>query len=61
MHGASDIRHSIVNGNTPSVGIGPKCGGIYGDDWTEWVDLEDYLAGIRILSSLIIDWCIVNE
>lgn len=57
-HGASDIRHPIIYGNTPSVGIGPKCGGIYGDDWTEWVDLEDFLAGIRILSSFIIDWCI---
>jgi len=60
-HGASDIRHPIVYGNTPSVGIGPKCGGIYGDDWTEWVGLDDYLAGIRIISSLIIDWCISNN
>jgi len=58
-HGASDIRHPIVYGNTPAVGIGPRCGGLYGDDWTEWVDRNDFLTGIRILASLIIDWCIL--
>jgi len=56
-HGASDIRHPIVYGNTPSLGIGPLCGGLYGTDWTEWVDEKEYLDGIKMLASIIIDWC----
>lgn len=57
-HGASDIRHPIVYGNTPTIGIGPLCGGLYGTDWTEWVDEKEYIDGIKMLASIIIDWCI---
>ncbi len=57
-HGASDIRLPIVYGNTPCVGIGPKAGGFYGAEWTDWVSIEDYINGIKILIAAIIDWCV---
>ncbi len=57
-HGASDIRLPILYGRTDTVGIGPKCGGLYGQEWTDWVDIEDYLTGIKIVASLIVDWCV---
>ncbi|MGC9311840.1 MAG: M20/M25/M40 family metallo-hydrolase [Sediminispirochaetaceae bacterium] len=57
-HGASDIRLPILYGRTDTVGIGPKCGGLYGQEWTDWVDIEDYITGIKIVASLIIDWCV---
>lgn len=56
-HGASDIRLPILYGKTPTVGIGPKCGGLYGQEWADWVDVEDFIAGIKILAALIVDWC----
>lgn len=57
-HGASDIRLPVLYGNTPTVGIGPKCGGLYGQETVDWVDLEDFLTGIKICAALIIDWCL---
>lgn len=59
-HGASDIRLPIIYGNTPCVGIGPKAGGFYGAEWTDWVSLDDYINGIKILIGTIIDWCITE-
>jgi len=60
-HGASDIRLPVVYGNIPTVGIGPKGGGIYGQEWTDWVDIDDFIDGIKIAASLIIDWCIADS
>ncbi|MDP3388173.1 MAG: M20/M25/M40 family metallo-hydrolase [Eubacteriales bacterium] len=60
-HGASDIRHPIVYGNTPTAGIGPLCGGLYGADWTEWVDEKEFVDGIKMLASIIIDWCLTDK
>lgn len=56
-HGASDIRMPIIYGNTPTIGIGPLCGGLKPDE-REWMDIDDYIDGIKILAGLIIDWCL---
>ncbi len=56
-HGASDIRMPIIYGHTPTIGIGPLCGGLKPEE-KEWMDLDDYMDGIRILAGLIIDWCL---
>lgn len=56
-HGASDIRMPITYGKTPTIGIGPLCGGLKPEE-KEWMDLEDYIDGIKILAGLIIDWCL---
>lgn len=57
-HGASDIRMPILYGSTPTVGIGTLCGGLRAGVEREWVDIEDYLAGIKVLAGLIVDWCL---
>lgn len=56
-HGSSEVRLPNNYGHTPTVGIGPNCGGLGTRDQIEWVDLEDYIAGIKIAAGLIIDWC----
>ncbi len=56
-HANSDIRMPIRYGHTPTVGIGPLCGGLNGDG-EEWISEADYLAGIRIAVGMIIDWCL---
>lgn len=56
-HASSDIRIPVVYGKTPTVGIGPLCGGLNEKDSPEWVDKQDYIDGIKIVSGLIIDWC----
>lgn len=57
-HGASDIRMPIIYGNTPTVGIGTLCGGLRAGIEKEWVDIEDFIAGIKVVSGLILDWCL---
>ena len=57
-HGASDIRLPIIYGNTPSIGIGPLCGNIYAANKVEWVDIQDYIDGIKIVANIIVDWCL---
>lgn len=56
-HGSSDIRMPIVYGNTPTIGLGPLCGGLNGGDEPEWIDIEDFYNGIKIAASMIIDFC----
>ena len=56
-HGASDIRMPITYGKTPTIGIGPLCGGLKPEE-REWMDLKDYIDGIKVLAGLIVDWCL---
>lgn len=56
-HGGSDIRLPMLYGNSCSVGIGPSCklpG--KGSGEMEWMDVEDYITGIRILASILCDY-----
>lgn len=57
-HAGSDIRIPIIYGNTPTVGIGPLCGGLAQAGEKEWVDITDYIAGIKIVIGMIVDWCL---
>lgn len=57
-HASSDIRLPIVYGATPTVGIGPKCGGLNENNQPEWLDIQDYIDGIKITAGMIVDWCL---
>lgn len=57
-HGASDIRMPILYGNTPTVGIGTLCGGLRTGVEKEWIDIADYICGIKVIAGLIVDWCL---
>ena len=57
-HGTSDIRMPIIYGNTPTVGVGALCGGLHPGIDEEWIDLKDYIDGIKIMAGVIIDWCL---
>jgi len=54
--GAADIRHLNTYGNTPTVIFGPgRTEEMHANN--EWVDLDDYINSIKILSNTIIEWC----
>jgi len=56
-HGSSEVRLPNTYGNTPTIGIGPLCGmGVRGQ--VEWVDLDDFIDGIKIVAGLIIEQCL---
>ncbi|MEG1662000.1 MAG: hypothetical protein RR332_05725, partial [Clostridiales bacterium] len=57
-HGSSDIRLPNIYGATPSLGIGPCCGGRDEFKTKEWLSRADYIDGIKIAASMIIDWCL---
>jgi len=54
-HAGSDIRFPMVCGGSNCVGIGPSCTlperGMTG---VEWIDEEDYITGIKILTDLLL-------
>jgi acetylornithine deacetylase len=58
LHTSSDIRNPIVQRGIPTVGLGPLSGDLTqngGHD--EWVDVEDYLRGVKVTAGLIVAWC----
>lgn len=56
-HGGSDIRLPMLYGNSCCVGIGPSCKlPQKGSGEMEWMDVDDYIAGIRILASILCDY-----
>ena len=57
-HGTSDIRMPIIYGKTPTVGVGALCGGLNPGTDEEWIDLDDYIDGIKIMIGVIVDWCL---
>ncbi len=58
LHTASDIRNPIVQKGIPTVGIGPKCGGLAMSGLAdEWVDIEDYYRSIVAGVSIAVGWC----
>ncbi|MBQ1508141.1 MAG: M20/M25/M40 family metallo-hydrolase, partial [Erysipelotrichaceae bacterium] len=51
-HGGSDIRFPILYGKSRCVGIGPYCElPVKGSGTREWIDIEDYLRGVAILTT----------
>lgn len=58
MHTASDIRNPMLFNNTPTVGIGPLGGNLtQNGSHDEWVDVDDFIKTIKVLGSIILDWC----
>ena len=56
-HGGSDIRFPILYGNSRCVGIGPYCElPEKGSGNREWIDIKDYLNGIAILITILLDY-----
>jgi len=58
LHTGSEIRHPTLHKGIPAVGFGPLAGDstqIGGHD--EWVDVEDYIRSIKVLVSVILNWC----
>ena len=56
-HGASDIHYPILYGNSCCVGIGPYCElPEEGSGVREWIDVDDYLKGIAILTTILLDY-----
>lgn len=54
-HAGSDIRFPMVCGGSCCVGIGPSCGlPERGTTGVEWIDEEDYITGIKILTDLLL-------
>ena len=54
----SDIRNPLLHKGIPTVGFGPLSGDstqIGGHD--EWVDVEDYIRAVKVVGSIILDWC----
>ncbi|MCP4319481.1 MAG: M20/M25/M40 family metallo-hydrolase [Hyphomicrobiales bacterium] len=58
LHTASDIRNPIVQKGIPTVGFGPKCGGLAMSGLAdEWVDVEDYFRSIAAAVAMVVNWC----
>jgi len=56
-HGGSDIRFPILYGHSKCVGIGPYCElPEKGSGIREWLDIDDYLKWIRILTKIILNY-----
>ncbi len=54
-HAGSDIRFPMVCGGSNCVGIGPSCTlPERGTEGVEWIDEEDYITGIKILTDLLL-------
>lgn len=57
LHTSSDIRNPIVQKSIPTVGLGPRAGNLTQAGKTdEWVDVDDYLAMIKVVASIIVTW-----
>lgn len=54
-HGGSDIRFPMIYGGSRCAGIGPSCGlPERGGAGMEWIEEEDYITGIKILTDIIL-------
>ena len=56
-HGGSDIRLPILYGNSQCVGIGPACVLPERESGQmEWMSIEDYINGVKILASILYEY-----
>jgi acetylornithine deacetylase len=57
LHTSSDIRNPIVQGDMPTIGFGPLCGGLtMAGETDEWVEVADYHRAITATASMIAEW-----
>ena len=58
LHTASDIRNPMLFNDIPTVGLGPKGGGLtQTGKHDEWVDVDESVMTIKVLAGMIMDWC----
>ena len=56
-HGGSDIRLPILYGNCACIGIGPSCDlPNKNSQQQEWISVEDYITGIKILTKVLYEF-----
>ncbi|MCX6643022.1 MAG: peptidase dimerization domain-containing protein, partial [Candidatus Bathyarchaeota archaeon] len=58
LYSKSDLRTPVLIAGIPNVAFGPLAGDFAttgGKD--EWVDIDDYIKSIKVLSKIISDWC----
>ena len=61
LHTSSDIRNPILQAGIPTVGLGPLGGDLTQNGLhDEWVDVEDYRRGVKVVSDIIVCWCGVS-
>jgi acetylornithine deacetylase len=58
LHSASDIRNPLLHKGIPTVGFGSLAGNFtQAGNHDEWVDVEDYISMIKVVGSVILNWC----
>ncbi len=58
LHTSSDIRNPIVQKDMPTVGFGPRCGGLtLAGKTDEWVDIADFHRAVMATALAIAGWC----
>ncbi|MBO7677994.1 MAG: M20 family metallopeptidase, partial [Erysipelotrichaceae bacterium] len=56
-HGGSDVRFPVLYGNSRCVGIGPYCElPLKNSGNKEWIDIDNYLKGIAILTTIMLNY-----
>jgi acetylornithine deacetylase len=58
LYSKSDLRTPVLIAGIPNVAFGPLAGDLAttgGRD--EWVDVNDYIHSIKVLTKIILDWC----
>ena len=62
LHTSSDIRNPVVQKVMPTIGFGPRCGGLtMAGNVDEWVDVADFHRAIVATSLMIAEWCGVTK
>jgi len=58
LYSKSDVRTPILISGINNVGYGPLAGDLSTTGgFEEWVDLDDYIRGIKVTARAIMDWC----
>ncbi len=58
MHTSSDIRNPMVQAGIPCIGLGCQAGDLSQNDrHDEWIDLEDFLRMVEVVSRIAATWC----
>jgi acetylornithine deacetylase/succinyl-diaminopimelate desuccinylase-like protein len=58
LYSKSDLRTPVLISGIPNVALGPLAGDLAttgGAD--EWVNLDDFIRSIKVLTKIIADWC----
>ena len=58
LYSKSDVRTPILISGIYNVGYGPLAGDLSTTGgFEEWVDIDDYIRGIKVTARAIMDWC----